>query len=106
MMNRNRLLIVALVLVSTMAWYAAAEACPGCADGQAGQGPERGNIVRGYMLSIIFMLSMPFIIFGSFGGYVYLHVRRTRLAAEAEAAAKPQASDGAVAVGQVSVGQA
>lgn len=93
-MNRNRFLIVALVLMSTMVWYAAAEACPGCADAQAGQGAERSGIVQGYMLSIMFMMSVPFILVGSFGTYVYLHVRRTRLAAEqaeAQATAQPPA---------------
>ena len=77
-MNRNRLLIVALVLVSAVAFCAVAEACPGCAEAQAGQGAERGGIVRGYMLSIIFMMSMPFLLLTTFGGYVFLHVRRTR----------------------------
>jgi len=91
-MNRNQLWIVALVLVSAMAFCAVAEACPGCAEAQAGQGAERSGIVRGYMYSIIFMLSMPFMIFGSFGLYVYRHVRRTRLAEEATAAAQVQAT--------------
>lgn len=96
-MNRNRLWIVALVLVSALAFCAVAEACPGCAEAQAGQGAERSGIVRGYMYSIIFMLSMPFMIFGGFGIYIYRHVRRTKLAAaaaaasQAETAASPQA---------------
>lgn len=91
-MIRNRLWIVALVLVSALVFCAAAEACPGCAEAQAGQGAERAGIVRGYMYSIIFMLSMPFLIFGSFGIYVYRHVRRTKLAAEAAAAAEAEAA--------------
>jgi len=90
-MNRYRIFIIALVLVSALAFCAAAEACPGCAEAQAGQGAERSGIVRGYMLSIIFMMSMPFLIVTSFGTYVYLHVRRTRLAetqAQAESVAR------------------
>lgn len=87
-MNRNRLWIVALVLVSALAFCAVAEACPGCAEAQAGQGAERSGIVRGYMYSIIFMLSMPFMIFGGFGFYVYRHVRRTKLEALAATEAK------------------
>jgi heme/copper-type cytochrome/quinol oxidase subunit 2 len=97
-MNRNRLWIVAFVLVSALAFCAVAEACPGCAEAQAGQGAERSGIVRGYMYSIIFMLSMPFMIFGGFGIYVYRHVRRTKLAAEAAVAMDAQ--DEAVAKSQ------
>jgi len=84
-MNRNRLLIVALVLVSALAFCTVAEACPGCAEAQAGQGAERGGIVRGYMLSIIFMMSMPFLLLTTFGGYIFLHIRRTRLEAARQA---------------------
>lgn len=93
-MNRNRMLIVALILVSAVAYCTVAEACPGCAEAQAGQGAERGGIVRGYMLSIIFMMSMPFLLVTTFGGYVFLHVRRTRL--EAKRIADDQSQSAAV----------
>ncbi|MBA4018857.1 MAG: hypothetical protein C0483_16945 [Pirellula sp.] len=60
-----------LLALGSLALPTAAHACPGCAEAQAGQGPGRVNIVRGYQLSIIFMMAMPFLIVGSFGGYVY-----------------------------------
>lgn len=35
-------------------------------------------MVAGYFYSILFMMSMPFILVGVFGGYAYLIVRRAR----------------------------
>jgi len=37
------------------------------------------------MWSILFMMSMPFLILGGFGTYVYFSIRRARRAAEASA---------------------
>lgn len=52
-----------------------AEACPTCKDQIAGD-PAAYNIARGYMWSILFMLSMPFLILGGLGSYFYWEVRR------------------------------
>jgi hypothetical protein len=38
-------------------------------------------VVRGYFWSILFMMSMPFAVLGSFSGYLYLLVRQARSAA-------------------------
>jgi hypothetical protein len=56
---------------------ACAEACPNCRDGLS-QGPN-ANLVQGYFFSILFMMSMPFVIFGSLATYWYLLIRRARL---------------------------
>jgi len=78
MKKLRRLIVAALLMAMCLGYSAVAQACPGCAEAQAGQGANRTNIVRGYQLSIIFMMSMPFLIVGSFGGYVYYTVRRSR----------------------------
>ena len=57
----------------------AAVACPTCKENLAGD-PEAANIVRGYFYSILFMLSMPFVLLGSLGFYFYCLVRKARLA--------------------------
>jgi hypothetical protein len=90
-MNRNRLITVALALLLVVSIVTVAEACPGCAEAQAGQGPDRVNVVRGYFWSIVFMMSMPFLMLSGFGGYCYLQVRKAR--AEREAASSAVATN-------------
>lgn len=63
----------ALVLLLT----AAATACPTCKDSVAGD-PRAAGMVQGYMWSILFMMSMPFLILCGLGGYFYLQVLRAR----------------------------
>ena len=53
-----------------------ASACPSCKAALASEG--QGDLVSGFFYSILFMLSMPFAIFGSFSSYMYLLVRRAR----------------------------
>ncbi len=52
-----------------------ADACPTCKEAVAENG---GNLVQGYFWSIIFMMSMPFIILASLSTMFYLDVRRAR----------------------------
>ncbi|MFV2069319.1 MAG: hypothetical protein ACC645_20335, partial [Pirellulales bacterium] len=40
--------------------------------------PAHQSMVAGYFYSILFMMSMPFLLLGSFGSYAYLLVRRSR----------------------------
>ena len=53
-------------------------ACPSCKAALANQESTGGDLVSGMMYSILFMLSMPFAILGSFSGYFYMLVRRAR----------------------------
>lgn len=65
-------------LISTLlvvALAAAADACPTCKDGLNEDG---GNLMRGYFWSIMFMMSMPFIILTGLSGMFYLDVRRAK----------------------------
>lgn len=78
MPHLRRNLIAVLLAAACFAHASEVEACPGCAEAQAGQGPGRAGIVQGYQLSIVFMMAMPFLIVGSFGGYVYYSVRRAQ----------------------------
>ena len=47
-------------------------ACPTCKD------DLDGNYVQAYGWSIVFMMSMPFLILGSFTTYMYYEIRRAR----------------------------
>lgn len=64
--------LVVLLLESTAA------ACPSCKNALASQDGKQGDIVSGFMWSILFMLSMPFALVGSFGAYMYVLVKKAR----------------------------
>lgn len=78
-----------MLVLATALWLVAdvVLACPTCKD-QLAHDPAAANIVRGYFWSILFMLSMPFLILTGLGSYFYYEVckARSRLAAEAFAA--------------------
>lgn len=61
-------------------------ACPTCKEGL---GEEPSNQIQAYFWSIIFMMSMPFLIFGGLSAYFYILIRRDR-AARAKAGQVPQ----------------
>ncbi len=65
-------LVVVLCLVGD-AW-----ACPTCKDGIAENDPSSQAMAAGYFYSILFMMSMPFLIIGTFGSFAYLSVRKAR----------------------------
>ncbi len=54
------------------------QACPTCKNALAENDPHHQSMVSGYYYSILFMMSMPFLLIGSIGGYFYLSVRRAR----------------------------
>lgn len=66
------LLSVSLLLCSF------AEACPTCKEGLANADPNHERLVQGYFWSILFMMSMPFLILGGLSTYFYLEVRKAR----------------------------
>jgi len=83
------LVAIGLVLaLSTTAW-----ACPGCKEALSSGDGQGGDLVSGFFWSILFMLSMPFLIFGTFCTSMYVAVRRAR-AAQAKAGASATASAG------------
>jgi len=93
-MNGNKLRSCFLALAITLSLCAAAAACPTCKDNMA-HDPASQNLVRGYAYSIVFMLSMPPLIFGSLCAYFYWEVRKAKARA-----AKTAAEIGGVALPQ------
>ena len=84
-MNRlSKLLPVVIALVLVLGVAGLASACPTCKDGlEQGQ----SNQVQAYFWSILFMMSMPFVIFTSMSAYFYYEVCRARALKAAEATA-------------------
>jgi heme/copper-type cytochrome/quinol oxidase subunit 2 len=60
-----------------MLWTGVAFACPTCKDSLA-HDPASANLVRGYAYSIVFMLSMPPLIFSGLSAYFYWEVRKAK----------------------------
>jgi heme/copper-type cytochrome/quinol oxidase subunit 2 len=93
--NRIRAIAVfsqALAVVLLMA--SVAFACPTCKDSLA-HDPASANLVRGYAYSILFLLSMPPLIFSGLSAYFYWEVRKAKArqaakVAEPNLAANPQ----------------
>ena len=52
--------------------------CPTCKQGMSGEDPVSIARATGYFYSILFMMSMPFVIVATFGGAAYLSIRRAR----------------------------
>lgn len=65
----------ALIVLAVTATASVANACPMCKEALAGGG---GDLVSGVFYSILFMLSMPFLILGGISSYFYWLVRRAR----------------------------
>ncbi|MGB6043350.1 MAG: hypothetical protein WBF93_09365 [Pirellulales bacterium] len=70
--------IILLCAIAVVLAVTVADACPGCKDAIAENDDAGNRIARGYFWSILFMMSMPFAILGTFGTYIYVEVRRGR----------------------------
>jgi len=68
--------VLALAVVVLIAGVV--HACPTCSDGLANADPQHQSVAAGYYYSILFMMSMPFAILGTFGSLAYLSIRRAR----------------------------
>lgn len=68
--------LLALLLVALFA--ATVEACPTCKVALASHDKGQGDLVSGFFWSILFLLSMPFLLLGSFSAYCYLLVKKAR----------------------------
>ena len=76
------LLLCSLVVVLLAATLA--KACPNCQETLA-RDPAQQGLAKGIYYSILFMMSMPFAILGTFGGLAYLSIRRARTRAAHDA---------------------
>jgi hypothetical protein len=73
-----RWIVAAIVIALVLMIASVAAACPTCKDGIAQNDPHGQSMAAGYFYSILFMLSMPYIILGSVGSYFYISIRRAR----------------------------
>ncbi len=74
---RRHAATIAVVCLVWVCLQSAAVACPTCAEGMAND-PHHATLVRGYFWSIVFMMSMPFLIFTGLCSYFYYEIRRAR----------------------------
>ena len=65
-----------LVVIVVVCIASDALACPTCKEGLST--PASQAAARGYFYSILFMMAMPFVIIGTFGGAAYFSIRRAR----------------------------
>ena len=73
---RNRW-IPPLVVAAFLILAADASACPGCKEAVAAQAPGDGpGLTEGYFWSILFMMGMPFTLFGTGAFFVTRAVRK------------------------------
>jgi hypothetical protein len=83
-----RFLVVTLAVTLVLALGTTAQACPTCGAGMAEGGEAGRKMLNSWFWSIMFMMSMPFVILGSLGGYMYWIVRKARRAEAAELVAE------------------
>jgi hypothetical protein len=72
--RRFSTIIVAVACLTVLSFAQFAQACPSC-QRALGDGSQ-GNLAAGIYYSILFMMSMPFAIVGTFGCFAYVAVKR------------------------------
>jgi hypothetical protein len=77
-----RWFVAAIVVALVLLLASVAAACPNCKQGLAQNDPQGQSIAAGFYYSILFMMSMPYIVLGTFGSLAYLSIRRARKAKE------------------------
>src|SRR5512145_1147548 len=77
LMRMGRFLLPLVCFAAFLLAANVALACPTCKDQLAGD-PGAANLARGYGMSIIFMLSMPYLILAGLGFYFYWEIRKAR----------------------------
>ena len=71
-------LVIAMVITAFFLAIDSAVACPTCKDGLAQNDPHGQAMAAGYYYSILFMMSMPFIILTTLGSFAYRSVKRAQ----------------------------
>lgn len=74
-LTRSLLIAAAVALafgIATVAW-----ACPTCREGLA-DNPQGQSLATGFYYSILFMMSMPFIVLGTLVSFAYRSVQRAK----------------------------
>jgi len=88
----RKIAVVGAALIALVVFAQVALACPTCKDNLA-HDPASANLVRGYAYSILFMLSMPPLIFGGLSAYFYWEVRKAKARRGASAESIPNAGE-------------
>jgi hypothetical protein len=70
---------ICLALVLLLLLQTAVLACPTCKENLAQNDPAHATLVRGYFWSILFMMSMPFLILGGLSALFWWEVRKAKL---------------------------
>jgi len=81
-----RRVALCLLLLAVVGVQETVFACPNCKEALAND-PAAAGLVRGYFYSILFMLSMPILIFSGLSSYFYWEICRGRIRQQAENAA-------------------
>lgn len=81
-MNGSKRIVSVAVSVAGLAFAQVALACPTCGNSIEHTG---GNLAEGFYWSILFMMSMPFLILGGLTLLCWLEIRKARRAAAASA---------------------
>jgi len=71
----RKIVLASLCLVALSAMASVASACPSC-QAALNSDTNAGDLPRGIYYSILFMMSMPFAIVGTFGAFAYRAVKR------------------------------
>jgi hypothetical protein len=88
----SRILVPVVCVAVMVAAASVASACPSCQQALGADGSQ-GDLARGMYYSILFMMSMPFAIVGTFAGLMYRAVKLEQRRKEAEAAQKDSRPD-------------
>lgn len=73
-----RWVVAVVVLAIVLLIASVAAACPTCKEGLAQNDPQGQALAAGYAYSVLFMMSMPYIVLGTFGSVAYYSIRRAR----------------------------
>jgi hypothetical protein len=76
-----RWIVGAIVVALVLLLASVAAACPTCKDGLAQNDPHGQSIAAGYAYSVLFMMSMPYLVLCTMGSMAYLTIRRAKNAA-------------------------
>jgi hypothetical protein len=77
-MNARRIVLLLVLVAAVLVLPQTTQACPSCKAALASQQANGSDLVSGFFWSILFMMSMPFALVGSFSGYMYWQVRKAR----------------------------
>jgi hypothetical protein len=84
MLRTAKLWIAPLAIVLLLA--VVASACPTCKDGVDASDPNRQSLAAGFSYSILFMMSVPYLLLGTLGFVAYSSIKKAKAQREAEAA--------------------